>query len=111
RPPLRGSRVCVRSSGGNRSTYCELPKMLDFLHGKYWMTLHVQCYAGRKADERPVRFRLRDCEFLVEEILVELYGPVDLFFKVRADEGIHYILWHTQIADDWRLEAFRHISK
>ena len=85
--------------------------MLDFCTGKYWMTLQVQCYAGRKADERPVRFRLKDRDFLVEEILDQWYGPDDVFFKVRADDGNLYILRHNQLSDDWRLEAFRHTLK
>jgi hypothetical protein len=75
------------------------------------MTIQVQCYAGRKADERPVRFRLKDRDFLVEEILDQWYGPDDVFFKVRADDSNLYILRHNQLSDDWRLEAFRHTSK
>jgi len=33
------------------------------------MKLEVDCYSGRAADERPVRFRLEDCQYMVEEIL------------------------------------------
>ena len=32
------------------------------------MILRVKCYAGRKADERPVRFQLGEREYVVEEI-------------------------------------------
>ena len=45
------------------------------------MKLHVQCYSGSKADQRPVRFRLEDREYLVEEILDQWYGPEHIFFK------------------------------
>jgi len=33
------------------------------------LLVRVQCYAGRKADERPVRFQVGDREYLVEEVL------------------------------------------
>ena len=38
------------------------------------MRLHVQCYAGRKADEKPLRFQLNDHEYLVEEVIDQWYG-------------------------------------
>ena len=56
------------------------------------MKLEVECYSGRTADERPVRFRLDGHEYMVEEILDQWYGPSDTFFKVRADDGNLYIL-------------------
>ena len=51
------------------------------------MKLEVDCYSGRTADERPVRFRLEDCQYMVEEVLDQWYGPQDAFYKVRADDG------------------------
>jgi hypothetical protein len=56
------------------------------------MNIEVDCYAGHTADERPVRFRLQEIQYLVEEILDQWYGPSDVFFKVRADDGNLYIL-------------------
>ncbi len=56
------------------------------------MKLRVQCYAGRKADERPVRFQLDERDYMIEEIVDQWYGPDDTFFKVRADDGNLYIL-------------------
>ena len=56
------------------------------------MKLEVDCYSGRTADERPVRFRLEDCQYMVEEVLDQWYGPQDAFYKVRADDGNLYIL-------------------
>ena len=58
------------------------------------MNLQVQCYAGRKADERPVRFQLGDRDYVVEEMVDQWYGPGDIFYKVRADDGNLYILRH-----------------
>ena len=71
------------------------------------MILRVQCYAGRKADERPVKFQMGEREFVVEEILDQWYGPSEIFFKVRADDGNLYILRHNSSPDEWQLEYFR----
>lgn len=71
-------------------------------------TLRVHCYAGHKADERPVRFELGDRVHFIEEIIDRWYGPSDSFFKVRADDGNLYILSHPAFSrnDNWRLESF-----
>ena len=76
------------------------------------MKLEVECYSGRKADERPVRFRLDGREYLVEEVLDQWYGRDDQFFKVRADDGNLYILRHETSNPDggWHLVSFRQSS-
>jgi hypothetical protein len=73
------------------------------------MRLHVQCYAGGKADERPVRFRLDEREYLVEEIIDQWYGPEHIFFKLRADDSNLYILrQRTSVPEgEWDLVSFR----
>lgn len=71
------------------------------------MQITVKCCAGRKADERPVRFRLADSDYMVEEIVDQWYGPDDQFFKVRADDGNLYILRQNQSDGEWSLESFR----
>jgi hypothetical protein len=73
------------------------------------MRVQVECYAGRKADERPVRFRLETHEYMVEEVMDQWYGPEDVFFKVRADDNKAYILRHkTSVPDGgWDLVSFR----
>ena len=37
------------------------------------MKLEVECYSGFKADERPVRFRLDERQYLIEEIVDQLW--------------------------------------
>jgi len=73
------------------------------------MRVEVECYAGRKGDERPVRFRLNERGHMVEEVLDSWYGPEHVFFKVRADDGNLYILRHeTSVPDgEWELVSFR----
>jgi len=56
------------------------------------MNLNVECYSGRKADERPVRFRLEGREYFVEAVLDQWYDPESIFYRVRADDGNFYIL-------------------
>jgi hypothetical protein len=72
------------------------------------MRVRVECYSGRKPYERPVRFWLDDHQRVVEEVLESQYGPNDAFFRIRADDGIVYILRHdTSVADgEWSLVAF-----
>ena len=75
------------------------------------MNPEVDCYSGRKADERPVRFRLDGREYMVEEVLDQWYGPQDVFYKVRADDGNLYIFRHQTSAPDkpWDLVSFRRL--
>ncbi len=73
------------------------------------MRVQVECYSGRKADERPVRFRLDEHEYMVEEVLDQWYGPEHAFFKIRAADGNFYVLRHqTSVPDgEWDLASFR----
>ena len=73
------------------------------------MKLSVECYAGHKADERPVRFWLDEKRYHVEAVLDQWYGKDGIFFKVRADDGNLYILrQQTSSADGtWDLVSFR----
>jgi len=74
------------------------------------MKLRVECYAGTKADERPVRFQLGERDHMVEEVLDQWYGPDDVFFKVRTDDGNLYILRRNTSADEWTLESCRQLN-
>ena len=73
------------------------------------MQLRVQCYSGRKEEERPVRFQLGERDYMIEEIVDQWYGPDDTFFKLRADDGNLYILCRRTSPGEaeWSLEAFR----
>ena len=73
------------------------------------MRVRVQCYAARKADERPVRFELNEHAYAVEEVVDQWYGPEHVFFKLRADDGNLYILSRRTSLPDahWELVSFR----
>lgn len=71
------------------------------------MKLKVECYAGYRADERPVRFSLNERLYEVVEVLDQWYSPDARYFRVRANDGNLYILKHDQAQDGWSLESFR----
>jgi hypothetical protein len=74
------------------------------------MKLRVECYAGTKADERPVHFQLEDSDSMVDEVLETWCGPDDAFFKVRTDDSNLYILRRNVSGDEWNLESFRQVK-
>ena len=73
------------------------------------MNLSVECYAGRKADERPIRFWLDGKQYRVEAVLDQWYEPNSIYFKVRADDGNLYIFRQQTSTPDgeWDLVSFR----
>ena len=74
------------------------------------MKLRVECYSGRKANERPVPFQLDERGYRGRGA-DQWYGQDATFFKVRADEGNLFILWHDVSNDEWGLKAFRELKK
>jgi hypothetical protein len=77
------------------------------------MKLEVDCYSGRKAEDRPVRFRLDGRQYLVQEVLDQWYGPHDACYKVRADDGNLYILRRETSTPEgtWDLVSYRQLPR
>jgi hypothetical protein len=75
------------------------------------MYLKVECYAGYKADERPLRFTLgsppRARTLEVKEVLDQWYGVGYRCFRVLAEDDNIYILRHQEPEDIWTLDSFR----
>lgn len=73
------------------------------------MKLSVECYSGRKAAERPLRFRLEGRQYEIDAVLDQWYDPESIFYKVRADDGNLYILRQKTSTPDgeWELVSFR----
>lgn len=71
------------------------------------MKIQVECYSGRKADERPIKFWLPDQTLFVESIEDQWYGPDGPYFRVRADDGNTYVLGHHESHNEWILESLR----
>lgn len=73
-------------------------------------SIHVQSYAGFKADETPRRFMLEERTVEVGEVLDRWYQveskpewPRADYFKVRAEDGREYLLKHDLELDEWFL--------
>ncbi len=69
--------------------------------------MRVECYAGYRADERPVRFVLSGRTYEVAEVEDRWYSPGAIYFRVRATDGNFYVLKHDEGMDVWTLNAFR----
>ena len=67
----------------------------------------VDCYAGFRGDQRPVRFALGEQTLEVREIEDQWYSPGAAYFRVQAADGHIYVLCHDEMADRWTLEGFR----
>lgn len=67
----------------------------------------VECYAGYRADQRPLRFTLRGRVFEVCDVEDRWYSPDAIYFRVVADDGNFYVLRHSEPQDTWTLDAFR----
>lgn len=71
------------------------------------MKIRVQCYAGFRSEERPVRFVLGDRTLDILEVQDRWYGESDRYFRVLAEDGHLYVLRHRESDDEWHLESFR----
>ena len=74
------------------------------------LRLKVECYAGYKADERPLRFTALVAgarTYEITDVLDQWYGVEYQCFKVRADDNNLYILRHHTKEDGWTLDSFR----
>jgi hypothetical protein len=73
------------------------------------LDVRVECYAGYKAGERPLRFFLAGRPYEVMEVEDRWFSPDSVSFRVRADDGNLYILRHTDKGneDSWTVESYR----
>lgn len=69
--------------------------------------IRVECYAGYRADQHPLRFQLRGRLFEVELVEDRWYAPEATYFRVLASDGNFYVLRHDERLDAWTLDAFR----
>ena len=69
--------------------------------------MHVECYAGYKGDERPVRLQLDKEMAEIAEVEDRWYSPGATYFRVRLANGERYVLRREDAQDLWTLQAFR----
>ncbi len=73
------------------------------------MKLTVECFSCRKADERPIRFRLDSSQYQVEAVPHQWCEPEATYHKVLTADGDVYILRQqtSTPAGTWDLVSFR----
>lgn len=69
--------------------------------------IHVECYAGYKADERPVRLQLGEQMVDIADVEDRWYSPGATFFRVKLTNGERYVLRREDAQEAWTLQAFR----
>jgi hypothetical protein len=69
--------------------------------------IRVECYAGYRADERPLRFGLSGRSFEVTELDARWYSPGASYFRVLAADGNFYVLRHDVTQGTWTLDSVR----
>jgi hypothetical protein len=69
--------------------------------------VRVECYAGFKGDERPVRLQIGEQMVEIAEVEDRWYSPGATYFRVLLANGERYVLRHEDAQDVWTLEAFR----
>jgi hypothetical protein len=69
--------------------------------------VHVECYAGYKGDERPVKLQIGNEMVEVAEVEDRWYSPGATYFRVLLTTGERYVLRREDAQDVWTLEAFR----
>lgn len=69
--------------------------------------VRVECYAGYKSDERPVKLEIANEMVEVAEIEDRWYSPGATYFRVLLANGERYVLRREDAQDIWTLQAFR----
>jgi len=69
--------------------------------------VHVECYSGHRAEERPVRILFEAQTLEVAEVEDRWYSPGATYFRVRAESGDCYVLRRDDAQDVWSLTAYR----
>jgi hypothetical protein len=67
----------------------------------------VECYAGYKGEERPVRVLFGERAEEIRSVEDRWYSPGATYFRVVAESGDRYILRHDDAQGVWTLEGFR----
>jgi hypothetical protein len=69
--------------------------------------VRVECYAGYRGDERPVRLHLGQQTMEVLAVEDRWYSPGATYFRVLVRDGDRYVLCHLEAQDIWSLVGYR----
>lgn len=70
------------------------------------LEIKVECYAGYRGEETPMRFYLGERCIEVMEVLDRWLDPTHRYFKLRGDDNGVYILRHATRKDLWEMTLF-----
>ena len=68
--------------------------------------IKVDCYAGYRGEETPVRFYLGKRCIEVSEVIDRWLDPAYRYFKIKGDDNGIYILRHSTDEDVWEMTMF-----
>ena len=71
----------------------------------------VECHAGYRANERPMRMTLGEQILEIVEVEDRWYSPGETYFRVRVEGGDRYVLRYVEAQDVWSLEGYRSTAK
>jgi hypothetical protein len=77
--------------------------------GGFLVRVSVECYAGHRGDETPLRIRFGERVVEIIEVLDRWLAPDHRYFKVRALDGI-YILRNDVTSGEWEVTLFERVS-
>jgi hypothetical protein len=69
--------------------------------------VEVECYAGYRANERPIRLILDERTLEIVEVEDRWHSPGETYFRVRVEGGGRYVLRYVEAQDVWSLEGYR----
>jgi hypothetical protein len=71
-----------------------------------FLRIRVECHAGYRGEQRPLRFFLNQRRIEVIEIIDQWHGPDYRYCKVLGDDHGEYILRQDMENDHWQLTMF-----
>ena len=69
--------------------------------------IQVECYAGYRGEETPLRFYCGERKVEVVEVLDRWLAPDHRYFKVKGDDAATYIIRYDVASDRWELTCRR----
>ena len=69
------------------------------------LPIWVDAYSGHRSNERPLRFKLDEEMYQIENVEGQWRSPDGIYFKVRTPEGKRYLLRYGEKEDHWTLQS------
>ncbi len=65
--------------------------------------IKVDCYAGHRAEERPLKFFFGERSIKIEDVIDRWLDPNHRYFKIKGDDKKIYIIRYDVKKDQWQL--------